>query len=91
MNQVIILPIGTDPECVSELRHAGYVPVLTDNPSMVRLMSAEASIPASDVIAALKALSMTGAMSERQMFVSELFKRMTLNESKDSISGKEPA
>jgi len=73
----LVLPTDTPADCIAELRAAGYISVITDNPGGVRLIAAESAIGTSDmVMAALRALAMEGATNERKTFVQELYRRL---------------
>lgn len=78
---LVTVPLDTLPETIAELRAAGVIPIMTDKPEKVRMLTAEAAIPHSDMLmAALKALSEPNAGAERTIFICELHRRMLARE-----------
>ncbi len=81
---LVVVPLDTPPECLAEMRAAGMVPLMTDNPAGVRIISPESQIAHSDmVMAALLALREPSAAGERAVFIRELHTRMLAREQND--------
>jgi len=78
---LVILPTTTPPETVKDVRAAGYVPVLTDDPEGVRLVIGHSEISGSDMLmAAMHGLVTGGYTPPKEHFVKELYARMQRRE-----------
>lgn len=82
---VIIVPIQTSAGTLSDLRKAGYVPLLCDAPEKVALLTGGGRINGDDLLmsamhALAKANNLSNGESSRSEMVLELHRRMKLLE-----------
>ena len=81
---IIVVPIATSAGSLADLRKAGYVPLLCDDPSKVALVTAGGNISGSDMlVAAMQAMTFKDSMDAdeiRATFMRELYRRMKIAE-----------
>lgn len=79
---VIVMPTNTPAEVVSRVVGAGYVPVLVDDISQVKLLMPSSDVMGSDMLmSSLLAICKTGS-GACERFTVELFRRMVEREGK---------
>lgn len=78
---LLILPTNTPPETVKDIRAAGYVPVLTDEPDKVKIIMSHSEVSGGDMLmAAMHGLVTGGYTPPKENFVKELYARMQKRE-----------
>ncbi len=73
---ILALPTDVDPGTVAELRAAGYVPILTDNPDGVRIILAGSQVQSSDLLMSALHGMVRDPHDSKAAMVKELFRRM---------------
>lgn len=78
---LVVLPTVTAPETVQDVRSAGYVPILCDEPEKVKLVMGQGEVGGSDLLmSAMYGISGTVSERERSKMVEELYRRMLKRE-----------
>lgn len=86
LSPIVVLPISTDAKMIAAVKAAGYLPVLTDEPDKVRIITPHEICGTGDLLmAALTGLTSTySGDSSKAAFTEELFKRLKAREPKST-------
>lgn len=92
---IIVVPVATSAGTLSDLRKAGYVPLLCDEPGKVALITGGGRICGDDLLmsamhAITKASNVSSGESVRSEMVMELHRRMKVLELEKQASNLKP-
>lgn len=78
---LLILPTATPDIILKDVRAAGYVPILTNEPDKVKLLMGHSEFTSGDMLmSALYGISGDSSAEERSRMVKELYRRMLKRE-----------
>jgi hypothetical protein len=80
---LVIVPTNTPAGTLQDLRKAGYIPILSDDPDKIRLVVPSSAILSGDLLmSAMHGVVTSGSSIPMERFAKELLRRMVERESK---------